>query len=96
MGNKIATTHISDRDEINERHWMPGEGQRDWVAIIDALEEVGYEGDWVYECDRGLPKTILRERPLTFKDLYRNAHEIFERKKPTIFASPKPGVGMWE
>ena len=96
IGNKIATTHISDRDDINERHWLPGEGGRDWVAIMDALEEVGYNGDWVYECDRGLPKTILRERPVTFADLYRNAHEIFERKKPTTFAKPKPGVGMWE
>ena len=96
LGKKIATTHISDRDEINERHWMPGEGGRDWVAIMDALEEVGYEGDWVYEVNRGLPKTLLRERPLTFADLYRNAHEIFERKTPTIFAKPKPGVGMWE
>ena len=96
IGKKIATTHISDRDEINERHWMPGEGQRDWVAIIDALEEVGYEGDWVYETDRGLPKTILRERPLTFSDLVRNANEIFARQKPTVFAKPKPGVGMWE
>ena len=96
LGKRIATTHISDRDEINERHWMPGEGQRDWIAIIDALEEVGYEGDWVYEVDRGLPKTILRERPLTFSDLVRNANEIFARQRPTIFASPKPGVGMWE
>lgn len=96
IGKKIATTHISDRDNINERHWMPGEGLLDWVAIMDALDEVGYEGDWVYEVNRGLPKTLLRERPLTFADLYRNAHEIFERKKPTTFAKPKPGVGMWE
>lgn len=96
IGKKIATTHISDRDNINERHWMPGEGLLDWVSIMDALDEVGYAGDWVYEVNRGLPKTLLRERPLTFADLYRNAHEIFERKKPTTFAQPKPGVGMWE
>jgi len=96
IGNKIATTHISDRDNINERHWLPGEGLVDWVAIMDALEEVGYQGDWVYEVGLGFQKTIIRERPITFADLYRNAHEIFERKKPTIFAKPKPGVGMWE
>ena len=96
IGKKIATTHISDRDDINERHWLPGEGIVDWVGVIDALEEVGYQGHWVYECDRGFPKTILRERAVTYEDLYRNAHEIFERKKPTIFSKPKPGVGMWE
>lgn len=96
IGKKIATTHISDRDNINERHWLPGEGCVDWVAIIDALDEIGYEGNWVYECDRDFSKTILRERPITFADLYRNAQEIFARQKPTIFAKPKPGVGMWE
>lgn len=63
---------------------------------MDALDEVGYKGDWVYEVDRGFPKTILRERAVTFADLVKNAHEIFERKKPTVFAKPKPGVGMWE
>jgi sugar phosphate isomerase/epimerase len=96
IGKKIATTHISDRDEINERHWMPGEGGRDWVAIMDALDEVGYKGDWVFEVDMGLPKTLLRERRLSYEDLYKNAHEVFDRKKLTIFAKPKPGVGMWE
>jgi sugar phosphate isomerase/epimerase len=96
IGNKIATTHISDRDDINERHWMPGEGGRDWVAIMDALDEVGYKGDWVFEVDMGLPKTLLRERRLSYEDLYKNAHEVFDRKKLTIFAKPKPGVGMWE
>ena len=96
MGKKIATTHISDRDDINERHWLPGEGGRDWVAIMNALEEIGYDGNWVYEVDLGFPKTILRERAVTYADLYRNAHEIFECKKPTTFSKPKPGVGMWE
>ncbi|MBQ8407905.1 MAG: sugar phosphate isomerase/epimerase [Clostridia bacterium] len=96
LGKKIATTHISDRDHINERHWLPGEGILDWVGIIDALDEIGYEGDWIYECGLGIPKTILRERPLTFADIYRNAQEIFARQKPTVFAKPKPGVGMWE
>ena len=96
IGKKIATTHISDRDDINERHWLPGEGLLDWVAIMDALEEIGYEGNWVYECGLKPKPTIIRERDITFADLARNAREVFERKKPTIFSKPKPGVGMWE
>ena len=96
IGKKIATTHISDRDDINERHWWPGEGMLDWVAILDALDEIGYEGDWIYECGLGPKPTILRDRMLTFDDLYKNAIEVFARQKPTRYSKPKPGVGMWE
>ena len=96
IGKKIATTHISDRDEINERHWWPGEGILDWVAILDALDEVGYEGDWIYECGLGPKPTILRDRMLTFADMYKNAQEVFARQTPTRYSKPKPGVGMWE
>ena len=96
IGKKIATTHISDRDEINERHWLPGEGLLDWVAIMDALDEIGYEGDWIYECGLSPKPTIIRERQLTFADLANNAREVFARQKPTRYSRPKPGVGMWE
>lgn len=96
IGKKIATTHISDRDDINERHWWPGEGLLDWVAILDALDEIGYEGDWIYECSLGPKPTILRDRMLTFDELYKNAMEVFARQKPTRYSKPKPGVGMWE
>jgi sugar phosphate isomerase/epimerase len=96
IGKKIATTHISDRDDINERHWLPGEGLIDWVALIDTLDEIGYEGDWIYECGLKPKPTIIRERDLTFEDLYKNAQEVFARQKPTRYSVPKPGVGMWE
>lgn len=96
IGRKIATTHISDRDDINERHWWPGEGLLDWVAILDALDEIGYEGDWIYECGLGPKPTILRDRMLTYEDMYKNAQEVFARQKPTRYSKPKPGVGMWE
>lgn len=96
IGKKIVTTHISDRDHINERHWLPGEGILDWNAILDALEEVGYNGVWMYEIDFEIPKNILRDRDLTCEDFVRNANELFERKKPTVFSRPKPNLGMWE
>ena len=96
IGKKIATTHISDRDDINERHWLPGEGIVDWVGVMDALEEVGYDGNWIYETGLSCPPTILRDRTLTFSDLSKNAREVFARQKPTVYSKPKPGVGMWE
>lgn len=96
VGNRIVTTHVSDYDFINERHWLPGEGKNDWNAILDALNEIGYNGVWLYEIDFAAQKTIIRDRNLTCADFAQNAKELFERKAPTVIGTPKENLGMWE
>jgi len=49
LGDRIVTTHISDHDYENERHWLPGEGKIDWMALIGAFEKIGYDGVFNYE-----------------------------------------------
>lgn len=95
MGDRIITTHISDYDFVNERHWLPGEGKIDWKKIIAALEKVGYNGPWLYELGFEIPATILRERELTCEDFARNAQEVLTGKKITVLSKPKPNLGMW-
>ena len=89
VGNKIITLHVSDYDFINERHWLPGEGQSDWNTIYKALDEVGYSGVWLYEIGFGSTKTITRERNLTCEDIMRNASEIFNGQKLTVIQNQK-------
>ena len=96
LGGKIVTTHISDCDSINERHWLPGEGELDFQSIYRAFLEIGYEGAWLYELSLGQSITAIRPRDLRPEDIVRNAEEIFSGKKPTPFGYPKPGIGMWE
>jgi len=84
VGNKIITTHISDYDFIDEKHWLPGEGGIDWYALAAVLQEVGYKGTWMYELGFGSPRTRKRERDLTCADFVRNAVEIFSREKLTV------------
>lgn len=96
IGSKIITTHISDYDFINERHWLPGEGKLDWQAILGALKEIGYSGPWMYEIKLECPNTIIRDRDLTAEDFVRNANEIFENKPITVISTPKPNLGMWD
>ena len=95
VGSKIVTTHISDYDFINERHWLPGEGKNDWQAIIAALKEIGYSGPWLYEIRFECPKTIIRPRNLCIADFALNAEELFAGKKPTVFSTPIENLGMW-
>ncbi len=82
VGDKIVTTHISDYDFINERHWLPGEGDIDWQELYTTLIKVGYNGPWMYELGFKAPKSIKRDRDLTALDFAENAKAIFENKTP--------------
>ncbi len=96
VGSKIVTTHFSDFDYINERHWLPGEGSIDWPALIQALEDVGYEGYILYELGYGTPWSLDRPRDLTPADFKRNFDELVAKKQPTRIGTPKAKLGMWK
>ncbi len=96
VGDKIVTTHFSDFDFINERHWLPGEGTVDWPALVGALEDVGYKGYILYELGFGAPWSIERDRDLTIADFKNNFDELAAKKQPTSIGKRKIGIGMWE
>lgn len=95
FGKRIVTIHVSDYDFLNERHWLPGEGDIDWQAVLSALKEVGYEGPWLYEVGFERPDTLLEGRPLNCEDIVRNAKQIFGGEEPTAIANRKPGLEKW-
>jgi sugar phosphate isomerase/epimerase len=49
LQHRLITTHISDYDDIDEKHWMPFCGVVDWGAFANALDEVKYHGAFIYE-----------------------------------------------
>ena len=51
VADRIITLHVSDYDFVDERHWLPGKGKVDWHRIVRVLEEVGYDGRFLYEID---------------------------------------------
>ena len=81
LGDKIITLHVSDYDFCNERHWLPYEGKVNWVELVDALEEVGYNGVWMYEIGFKASKNIDRDRDLNFDDFKEN-HAACISKQP--------------
>lgn len=48
-GQYVVTTHLSDYDGVDERHWFPGEGINNWPKIVSLLKSKGYCGPWVFE-----------------------------------------------
>lgn len=49
LGDRIKTVHMSDYDEENERHWLPGKGVINWNGVVDALVKSGYNGPFMFE-----------------------------------------------
>ena len=97
LGPLVVTTHVSDYDFVNERHWLPGEGRIDWRALADGLDAIGYADAFNYELDfAGNPKTVARDRPLAPDDIVRNAREIEARAPLTVHgAGGLPDLPMW-
>ncbi len=94
VGPRIVTTHVSDYDFINERHWLPGEGLVDWATLADTLAEVGYAGYWLYELGFSAPRSIDRPRDLCCADFKANFDAIMAGEKPTPVGTAKENLGM--
>ena len=83
LAGRIATTHVSDYDLVDEKHWLPGEGKCDWTALVKALEEADYAGPWMYELSFKAPATLPRSRDLICADFARNANEVLSGSEIT-------------
>ena len=80
FGEKIVTTHISDYDFVDDRHWVPGEGKIDWAELADLFEQYDYHGAFLFECDVDRMRDKSIKLPRT---AYRKIHEnIANRLNP--------------
>lgn len=76
VGSRVVTIHASDYDGIDEKHWLPGKGINNWTAIVQALQDVGYTGPFLFEC-QGTPQ----EKVAVWKDLQRSAAAASANKR---------------
>ena len=71
LGHLFVNMHVSDYDFIDEKHWMPYEGKNNWVELVSLLEQVGYQGPFLYEIPFAKPRFLAR-RELTYADFKPN------------------------
>ncbi len=58
-GERLGALHIHDNDNINDSHQLPYLMDMDWDAILCALGEINYKGNFTYEAD-----SFLRRFPV--------------------------------
>ncbi|WNQ13967.1 sugar phosphate isomerase/epimerase family protein [Paenibacillus aurantius] len=49
LGSRIVTTHISDNDGVDEKHWLPGSGVIQWPNVFRSFQETRYRGPMIFE-----------------------------------------------
>lgn len=53
LAAQVITTHLSDYDGVDERHWMPGAGIVPWRMVVEGLMQAGYRGPLLFELGKG-------------------------------------------
>lgn len=56
----IVTTHLSDYDRRDERHWLVGDGVIDWTELSALFEASAYEGRFIFEFDENASPVLGR------------------------------------
>lgn len=62
IGHRLRATHMSDCINIDSDHNIPFSGKTDWFAIMKALKDINYQGDFTYEMHRytaNMPDAIV-------------------------------------
>lgn len=49
IGSRVCTTHLSDNDGLDERHWAPATGVLPWAGLLAGLKGCEYYGPLVFE-----------------------------------------------
>lgn len=78
VGALIATTHISDYDRVDEKHWLPGEGVIDFYEAVSLLKGCGYQGQLLFEFNR---EKALPGKTLCARDVARRWQTLMEEAR---------------
>jgi len=73
LGSRIVTTHMSDYDFLDEKHFFPGYGMIDWKEVVELLEAADYSGPFLYEGGFG-PSARAPEVPYGTYEMARRRH----------------------
>ena len=49
LGKRLHALHIADNFGVTDDHTMPFIGNIDWAPLVEALNDIGYDGDFTFE-----------------------------------------------
>ena len=64
LGHRLQALHIHDNDRLNDNHQIPFSMNVDFEAIVKALKEIGYSGDFTLEAGTFIVKNYDQDNVL--------------------------------
>lgn len=76
LGDSLIALHIHDNDLHNDLHLLPRKGEINFSAIIRALKEIDYKGEFTLEADAHLSKFTKENCLEGLKEMAREAKKL--------------------
>ena len=76
LGKRLKALHIHDNDKLHDSHQIPFSMKIDFVAVAQALKEIGYDGYLTLEASSYLDDFDKAEVETGVKDLYNSVKKI--------------------
>ncbi len=83
LGKRLKALHIHDNDKLHDSHQIPFSMNVDFVAVIDALKEIGYDGYFTLEASSYLEsfkKEDVEKGVQNLKNAAQKLADMFEEK----------------
>lgn len=77
--DRLQALHVQDNDGVGDDHTLPFFGSIDYLAVMDALREIGYRGDLTLEAENFLKPVPQELRPAAEAFMYRTADFLRQR-----------------
>jgi sugar phosphate isomerase/epimerase len=78
LGKRLGALHIHDNDRWKDLHQIPFAGSIDWNAVVKALKDVDYKGEFTLEADTYLNAFNAENIESGVKDLADAARRLVE------------------
>ena len=76
LNKRLKALHIHDNDKLHDSHQLPFSMNIDFAAIVDALQEIGYDGYLTLEASRYLNDFDISEIEAGVKNLYNSVEKM--------------------
>ena len=76
LGNRLKALHIHDNDKLHDSHQIPFSMNIDFVAVVNALKEINYDGYFTLEASSYLENFPKEKASAGVKDLYNAAEKL--------------------
>ena len=76
LGHRLQALHLHDNDRWHDTHQIPLSMDIDWTAVVKALKQIGYQGDFTLECGTYMRQQTAETALQGLRDMYASVRKL--------------------